>query len=153
LGFVWTALEPTLTFILLYIVFTSIRIRPGEDFAIYLLTGVIIYHIFVRGTMAGMTSLRTNVSIIESLNIPREFFPVVATAATGLLLFVSVGVFFGLMPFFNFVPPWTVVFLPVVFVLLLLLVLGASYFLSIIHVYINDIHPFWSIAVHALFFH
>lgn len=152
LGFAWTAIEPTLTFILLYVVFTSIRIRPGENFAIYLLTGVIIYHVFVRGTMGGLTSLRSNRSIIESLNIPREFFPVVATVATGLLLFVSVGVFFGLMPFFEFIPSWTVILLPVVLVLLILLVLGVSYFLSILNVYIKDVQPFWAIGVHALFF-
>ena len=152
LGFIWTAIEPTLTFIILYTVFTSIRERPGENFGIYLLTGVVLYHVFTRGTLAGLTSLTGNTPILTTIKIRREFFPVVATAATCLLLFVEVGVFFGLMPFFDFTPTWTVVFLPLVLLLLLILVLGFSYILSIVHVFIRDIQPFWGIAVSALFF-
>jgi len=152
LGFAWTAIEPTLTFVILYVVFTSIRIRAEENFAIYLLTGVFIYHIFVRGTTGGLTSLRNNKGVLESLNIRKEFFPVVTSTATGLLLFISVGVLFGLMPFFNYIPPWTVVFLPIVLGFLILLVLGVSYILSIVHVYVRDIQPFWGVFVHSLFF-
>ena len=152
LGFVWNALEPTLTFIILYLVFTSLRIRSEENFGIYLLTGIMLYHIFVRGTTAGLTSLRGNQGILESIHIRREFFPVVATSATAMLLLIEVAVLFGLMPFFDFIPPWTVVFLPIVLAMLVLFVLGISYILSIINVYVPDIHPFWSVFVHALFF-
>lgn len=152
LGFVWTAIEPALTFILLYVVFSTIRDRPQENFAIYLLTGVIIYHIFSRGTLGGLSSLTSNRGILQSLNITREFFPVVATAATCLLVGVELGVFFGLMPFFNFIPPWTIIFLPIVLLLLILLVMGFSYVLSVIHVYVRDIQPFWAVTIHALFF-
>ena len=152
LGILWTALEPTLTFILLYIVFTTIRERPQENFAIYLLTGIIIYHIFIRGTIGGLTSLRGNVGILESLNIRKEFFPVTATLATAILMIVQISVFFGLMPFFGFVPSWTIVFLPLVLALTIILVLGFSYILSIIHIYVRDVLPLWTILVHALFF-
>jgi len=152
LGLAWTALEPTLTFILLYIVFTSIRIRMREDFAIYLLTGVILYHIFTRGTLAGLTSLSGNSKILQSIKIKKEFFPVVATAAITLQMLVEVAVFFGLMLFFQFIPTWTVILLIPILILLIVLILGLSYILSILHVYFKDIHPFWGILVHALFF-
>ena len=152
LGFAWIALEPTLIFILLYVVFTSIRIRTGEDFAIYLLTGIFLIHMFTRGTLGGLTSLKSNRGILESIKIRKEFFPVVATAATSLLLLVEVVVFFGLMPFFQYIPPWTVVYLPIVLGFVILLVLGLSYILSIIHVYVPDIHPLWGVVTHALFF-
>ena len=152
LGFVWNALEPTLTFIILYLVFTSIRFTPQENFGIYLLTGIMIYHVFVRGTNGGLTSLRSNRGILETMHIRREFFPVVATTATAMLLLIEVGVLFGLMPFFNYTPPWTVVFLPIVLAMLVILVLGISYILAIIHVYIPDIHPVWSVFIHAMFF-
>jgi len=151
LGLLWTAIEPTLTFILLYIVFTSLRVRD-DNFAIYLLTGIIIYHVFTRGTLAGLASLRGNRNIIKSLNIRNEIYPVMTTAATALLVFVQVGVFFGLMPFFHFIPPWTVVLLPIVIALVLLLTLGFSYILSIINVYVRDVQPLWTVIIHAVFF-
>jgi len=152
LGLLWTALEPTLVFILLYTVFTSIKFRGGEDYPIYLLTSIIIYHIFTRGTLRGLTSLRSNKSIIKSIYIRKEFFPVVATATTCLLVFIQIGVFFALMPFFNFIPSSTIIFLPIVVGLLLVLTLGLSYILSIIHVFAKDIQYIWGILVHMLFF-
>jgi ABC-type polysaccharide/polyol phosphate export permease len=151
LGIMWAALEPMLYFIVLFAVFTNIRERP-EDFAIYLITGVMLYHIFARGTSGGLTSLVTNRGAIQSLNIKKEFFPFVATVTIGILAFVDIGVFFGLMPLFQFVPSWTLILLPIPLFLLIVLILGFSYLLSIINTFVRDIQQIWSIVVHVLLF-
>lgn len=152
LGLIWTVLEPTLTFILLYVVFTTIRERSREDFAIYLLVGILIYHVFSRGTYGGLSSLRNNKNLLQSININKEFLLVSSTVATALLLLVEVAVFFGLMPVFDYIPPWTIVFFPLVLVILLVLIQGFTYFLAIANVYIKDIQPLWGIILHAAFF-
>lgn len=152
LGIFWMALEPLLIFVLMYVVFTSIRIGTGENFAIYLLSGVLLYHIFTRGTLGGMTSLRTNVGILKSLNIKREFFPVSSTLAMCILTIVEVAVLLALMPVFQFTPGLTIFLLPIPIILLLMLVLGFSYLLSIIHVYVKDIQPIWAVLVQTLLF-
>ena len=151
LGILWAALEPMLYFIVLYVVFSTIR-ETTVDFAIYLISGVMLYQIFSRGTSGGLTSLTGNSSIIKSLNIRREIFPVIATVAIGLLAFITAAVFFGLMPVFQFIPSWTIVLLPIPVFLLLILILGVSYFLSVATVYVRDIQHLWSIFVHALLF-
>lgn len=152
MGLLWTALEPMILFIFLYFLFESIRITRRDDFAIYLLTGIILYHAFSRATLSGLVSLRDNNSVLSSLSIKREFFPVVATVTASILLLVEVGVYFGLMPFFQFIPEITILLYPVILVLLLFLILGMSYILSIIFVYAKDIQPLWAVFVHALFF-
>lgn len=151
LGLLWTVLEPTLTFILLYIVFTTIRIRE-ENFAVYLLTGIFIYHIFSRGTYGGLMSLRGNMNILQSLYIDREFFLSSSTLTTTLLMFVEVIVLFALFPFFNHAIPWTVVFLPLVILMLLALVQAFTYFLAIVSVFFKDIQTLWGVILHAGFF-
>jgi len=151
LGLIWAALEPLFMFVVLHIVFTTIR-ETREDFAIYLISGLLMFHLFVRGTNNGLSSIRDNASILKFMNIPKEFFPVASLGTICLFLFVHLGVLFGLMPIFNFVPPWTIVFLPIPFILLLLLILGISYFFSILNVYIRDIQPFWGVIVFALLF-
>ncbi len=151
LGLLWAAIEPLLTFIVLYMVFTSIRSRD-ENFAIYLISGVMLYHIFVRGTSGGMNSLLSNQGIIKSLNIDREFFPVVTTVAIGILALVDVAVFFGLMPIFQFLPTWTIILLPIPLLLVLFLVLGMSYFLSIAVVFVRDVQHLWPIITFTLLF-
>lgn len=152
LGFIWTGLEPLLIFVLLYVVFTSIRISTREDFGIYLLSGILFYHIFTRGTLGGMVSLRNNEGILKSLKVKREVFPVSSTLTMAILSIIEVGVLFGLMPFFQFTPSATILLIPILIILLLGLVLGFSYFLSIVHVYIKDIQPIWAILVQTLLF-
>lgn len=151
-GFTWAAIEPLLYFIVLYVVFTSIRERSPEDFAVYLITGIMFFHIFNRGTSGGIGSLINNRNILISLNIQKEFFPLASTVAIGILAFVDVAVFFILMPFFQFIPSWTIILLPIPLFLLLLLILGLNYLLSIVNVYARDIQHFWTILTHALFF-
>jgi len=152
LGILWSALEPALIFILLYAVFTSIKMTATEDFGIYLLSGIVIYNIFNRGTIGGLSSLRANSGILKSLNISREFFPVASTTTSCFTLIIQVAVFFVLVPFLGFIPPWTIIFLPIVMILLLVLILGLSYLLSILNVYVKDIQPVWGILILAMFF-
>jgi ABC-type polysaccharide/polyol phosphate export permease len=151
-GFLWTAVEPLLIFLILFVVFSSIRVGVEEDFPIYLLTGVLFFQIFTKGTQTGLTSLRSNASIIKSFNLNKEFFPITAVSSTGILLLIQLSVLFILMPFFEFIPTASVIFLVIPILLLLVLILGLSYLLSIIFVYVKDIQSIWSIFSYALFF-
>ncbi len=151
LGLLWAAIEPLLYFIVLYIVFTSIRSR-SDDFAIYLITGIMFFHIFSRGTIGGLISLTTNSSILQSIKVNKEIFPIVATTAAGILAFVSVGVFLGLFPVFQFMPSWTIVLLPIPLLLAIFLILGLSYFLSVVNVFVRDIQNLWQVFVHFFLF-
>jgi len=152
LGLLWAALEPLFMFSVLYVVFSTIRITSKEDFGIYLIVGVLLYHLFSRGTGLGLTSITQNAGILKSLRVNKEIFPVLAAGSTCLFLFVQIGVLFGLMPIFDFVPSSTIVFLPIVFGLFLVLVLGASYLLSTLYVYVRDVQPIWNVFVYALLF-
>jgi len=152
LGLLWAAVEPLLIFVLLYVVFTSVRESIREDFAIYLISGIVLFHVFIKGTNNGLTSFRDYSPIIKSISINKELFPVIVTGAMAILSIVELAVFFGLMPFFGFTPPWTVAFLPVVFLLLLGLVLGLSYLLSIAFVYFRDIQPLWGVFAYSMIF-
>ena len=151
LGILWTALEPLLYFSVLYVVFTGIRDR-GDDFAIYLITGVMLFHIFTRGTLAGTSSIIGNAGLLKAIRIKKDFFPIVTTTATAILAFVNLGVFFGLMPVFEFVPTWTLILLPLPFILLFILILGLSYLLSITNVFVRDVRVIWGIFSHTLIF-
>jgi len=152
LGLIWTVLEPLLMFILLYVVFTTIRVGRDENFGVYLLSGILLYHIFIQGTMLGMNSLVNNKNIIQSLNIRREFFPVVTTTSITITTLIEAVAFFSLLPAFQFIPAFTAILFPLVGILLLGLILGVSYLLSILNVYFRDIQRTWPIVAHALFF-
>lgn len=152
LSFLWIGLEPLFMFIILYVVFSNIRDPREENFAIYLISGIIFYHLFTKGTMTGLTSIRNNQGILKSLAINKNIFPMIAVTTTALLLIVEIGMFFGIMPFVSFVPSWTLIMMPLVIILLLTLILGLSYILSVLYVKIPDIQPIWTILMYALLF-
>ena len=152
LGVLWAALEPLILFALLYVVFSNIKEISKEDYAVYLITGIMVYHIFIKGTNTGLGSLVNNSNILKSIKIEKEFFTTVSTGTTSILMLVTLGVFFALMPIFDFVPGITLVLLPIVLLLLLTLIQGVSYILSIVNVYIRDIQQFWGIFSYALIF-
>ena len=64
----------------------------------------------------------------------------------------EIGVLFADVPIFQFMPPWTIVLLPLPMILVLILVLGFSYLLSIINVFVRDIQNIWIIISHSLLF-
>ena len=150
-GIIWSALEPLLYFIVLYVVFTNIRDRES-DYAIYLLTGIMLFHIFSRGTSGGLSSITSNAGIIQSMSIKREFFPIVATTTSAILAVVSLGVFLGLMPVFQFIPTYTIFLIPIILILLFVLILGLSFLLSVSVIWIKDIKVIWPIFSHSLLF-
>jgi len=152
LGFLWNFLEPLMMFVLLYVVFTNIRETTEENFAIYLISGIIFYHLFIKATSSGLISLKINAGILQSLKVNKEIFPVVSTGTVVFLMCFELVVFFGLMPLFNFVPSYTIIFLPVLVILFIILVLGVSYFLSILYVYVKDIQYVWGIFSYSLLF-
>lgn len=152
LGLFWTALEPLLYFVFLYVVFTNIKIGVREDFGIYLITGIVLYHTFVKGTQGGLSCLKENSGILLSINLRKEFFPVVSTVTSSLMLIIEVGILFLLMPVFGFTPSWTIIFLLPILILLQILILGFSYLLSIAVIYVRDIQYLWSVFAHALIF-
>jgi len=152
LGLLWSVLEPLFMFTILFVVFTSIRQSPREDFAIYLIVGVFFHHLFSRGTSGGLVSLVQNGGILKSLKINREIFPVIATGTTIIFLLLEMIVLFGLMPIFDFIPSWTIVYFPIVLLLFVVLVLGISYLFSIVYIFVRDIQPVWTVITYSLLF-
>jgi len=152
LGFLWNGLEPLLVFLLLYTVFSSIRISQNENFGMYLLTGVLFYHIFTRGTLLGMNILKSNRGILQSININKELFIGVSITSTFISMLIEISAFFLVISFLNFTPGLTLVLLPLSLLSLLILILGFSYMLSVINIYVRDIQPIWAIIIQATFF-
>lgn len=151
LGLLWAALEPLFMFVIMYVVFTGIR-EVRTDYAIYLISGIAMYSTFQMGTAGGLTSILDNSGMLKSINLQREFFPVASTGTTFFLMIVKLGILFALMPIFHFVPTWTIIMFPLPLILLILLIQGISYILSIVSVYFRDIKPLWNVFVYGLLF-
>jgi len=152
LGFFWTLLEPLLLMAVLYIVFTNIFKSQIDHFGLYLLIGIIMWNMFSRGTEMAMNSILAKGTLLTHIYFPIEIPAISAVITSSLMLFFEIIVFFIFMVGFQFVPPMTILFLPLVLALEILFVLGISLPLSVLNVRYRDVQFIWKVILQVGFF-
>lgn len=159
-GLLWSFLNPLLLLVVYTLVFSGVfrarwSTRSDEgwlDFALVLFVGLIVHGLFAECVNRAPKLILDNVNYVKRVVFPLEVLPWVAIgtaffhAAVSLLVwalafFVSEGHL-----------PWTVVWLPVVVLPLLLLTLGLSWFLAATGVYLRDVAHTTGIVTSALLF-
>lgn len=78
LGWFWSYLQPFVRFLMFYFVFQVLIGRGGnmQNFAIHLVSGMVVVHFFTETFNGGTKSLVGNRGLIVKLPVPRELFPV-----------------------------------------------------------------------------
>jgi len=152
LGFFWTVLEPLLMFSVLYVVFTQLFKNDIPDYGLYLLLGLVMWGMFSRATSMGTGSIIGKGGIVTKIYFPRAILPISACITAFLMMAFEFTVFFAFIIGLQFVPPITILFLPVLLVLEFVLVLAIALPLSVINVYYRDVQYIWGVVVHAGFF-
>lgn len=152
LGFFWSFLEPLLLLSVLYIVFTNIFKSQIQYFALYILLGLIMWNMLARGTQIGLNSIVSRSGLLTQVYIPKEI-PAISSAITSSLMFCFEIIVFGIfMIVFQFMPPATIILLPLVLILEFILVLGLSFPLSVLNARYKDVQFIWSVILQAGFF-
>lgn len=151
LGFLWSVLEPLIQLLIMYVIFTAIRARE-EDFMIYLFSGLIMVHLFSRGTTQGMNSLFSKKSIIISINIPKAVFPFSVILTNIYMFLIDIAIFFMFVVILDFKLSLTIIFLPLIYGLLIVLITGISLLLSVTRIFFTDIRAIWGIVTLSLIF-
>ena len=97
LGFLWTIAEPLLMLTVLYLVFTNILKTDIENYAIYLLLGLVLWFFFVRATTASLASIINRGNILTKISLPREIPPISSCLTSFFMTVFEIGVFFLFM--------------------------------------------------------
>lgn len=152
LGFIWSFLEPLLMLGVLFYVFNNLFPSGIENFPIFLLLGLIMWYMYARATQSGLTSMISKGGMISKIYFPREVIPVASTITSFMMMGLEFAAFGFFAVIMNFVPPTTIVLLPLILLLQFILCLGTSLLLSILNVYFRDIQYIWAVILQAGFF-
>jgi len=152
LGFLWSFLEPLLMLSVLYFVFTSIMKSDIPDYPIYLLIGLIIWYMFTRATTMGLSSLLDRAGIIQKIYFRRELVVISSCLTAFIMMGFEFAAFTVFVFAFQFVPPITILLLPLLLVDLFILSLGIALLLAVLTVYFRDIKFIWQVILQAGFF-
>ena len=152
LGVLWSFVEPLLLLTVLFVVFSTMFKFEIPNFPIYLLLGIICYRFFQNGTSLALSSLTNRSATITQIYFPRSIPGLSAGITSAIMLVCELAVFGIFMVSFQFIPPITILLLPLVLALELLLVFGIALPLSVLNVKFKDTEFLWGVVVSAGFF-
>lgn len=145
LGILWSLIEPLLTMMVLTYVFRNFFGHGEPLYAVYILTGRLMFTLFQSTTKEALRSIRSNASMIKKVYVPKYMYPL-STILYNFVLFLISLIDLGVVMAYKKVPlTWHLLegFVPI-FVLLLFAV-GVGMLLATINVFFRDIEYLWNV--------
>lgn len=145
LGVMWSFLNPFLSMIVQYVVFSTIFKADIDNYPVYLLTGIVFFNFFSEATNMSLTSIVGNASLITKVYMPKYIYPV-SRVLSSLVNFA-----FSLIPLLIMIifthEEITKAYVLLVFpiICLTLFCIGMSFLLSAAMVFFRDMQFLWGV--------
>lgn len=146
LGVFWTVLNPLLMMVVMSIVFSKLFGNTIENFAIYYLSGFILYTFLNEATTQALFSVVYNSALTKKVYIPKYLFPLskIASALVNLMFSFCAMLIVMLLTGAKF--HWTILLSPLPALYLAVFCCGLGLILTTMNVFFRDIGHFYSIV-------
>lgn len=152
LGFLWTLLNPLLLMVVMWVVFSRFGRIDEENYALFLLSGLMTWTFFSQSIERGQNSIVSNSGLIQKIYLPKLVFPVAIVTSN----MVNLGFFFIAYVIIAFasghgVPSTAWALIPA---LAMLYVMGAggAILMCSLNVFFRDFTHLTSVLLRALFY-
>lgn len=145
LGVLWSFLNPLLTMLVQYIVFSTLFKSDIPNFALYLLSGIVCFNFFSEATSMALSSIVGNASLITKVYVPKYIYPLTRVMSS------TINFLLALIPLFVVVLAtgtpirWSVFLLPLGIICLFALSLGIGLILASAMVFFRDTQFLWGV--------
>ena len=140
LGIVWALIQPAVTLTVFTFVFGKLANLPAGNvpYPLLVLTGLLPWQLFSAAFSNASGSLVSNTHLISKIYFPRLIVPLSSIAVALIDFAVVLLLLAGLCAWWQFVPDWRIVFLPLFILLTLLTALGTGLWLTALTVKYRD---------------
>ena len=159
MGILWSFFNPVFMLIVYTFVFSVVfkaRWNGGGDskteFALVLFAGLIVFNLFSECINRAPGLILSNVNYVKKVVFPLEILPFVAIGSALFHTLISIAVWLIAYLIVFGLPHITVLFLPLIILPLLLLIVGLTWGLTSLGVYLRDVSQFIGIATTVLMF-
>lgn len=152
LGFLWSLLNPLLMMLVLYAVFKNVFRFDEDNFALYLLIGIVAWRFLANGTMTSISAIVGKPSLVTKVYVPRQVLVLSTVLSSFTSSILEFSVLVPLLIFFGVDLSMNVLFFPLIQALFLVLVYGISLILAALYVYYRDLNQIWDVLLQAGFF-
>lgn len=149
LGILWSVLNPLLMMVVLACVFSYMFRFQIEHYAVYLILGQTLFSMMTDSTSAAMTSIIDAAPLIKKVRIEKMVFPVEKVLFACLNFLFSLVAVAAVMLFYQIVPTFNILLLPVLLALVILFCSGLGLLLAALAVFFRDIIHLWSVITMA----
>jgi lipopolysaccharide transport system permease protein len=158
LGFFWSLLNPLVTVIVMTFVFENFVGFRVPNFGAYVMIAYLPFIFFQLCVMDSSQSILGSMPLIRKIYFPREILPLASAISNFIHFLLAMLVFFGYLVVNYLMNPghWPLregtLFLPLLFLINFALALGASFFVSALNTFYEDVKYIVAVALYLLFF-
>jgi lipopolysaccharide transport system permease protein len=153
LGFAWSLINPLLMMLVLYLVFNSVFKSNQENFALYLLIGIISWRFMANGTSTAMEAITgRKSSLVTKIYIPRQALVLSNVLSSFISSLLEFFVLMILLLAFGVKISANILFFPAVHMIYFVMVYGISLALAALYVYYRDLNQIWEVLLQLGFF-
>ena len=159
LGIFWSLVTPVFMLAVYTFVFSVVfkaRWNAGSDskteFALVLFAGLLVFNLFAECINRAPGLVLANVNYVKKVVFPLEVLPWVAMGSALFHFAVSFGVWLGAYVLLVGMPHWTVLLSPLVIAPFVLFVMGLSWALTSLGVFLRDVGQIIGMTVQVLMF-
>jgi len=140
IGIAWALIRPFLTMIVFTVVFGNLAKLPSEGapYPIMVFAGMLPWQFFSGALSECSNSLITNSNLISKVYFPRLIVPASAVIVSFVDFLVAGMILLALMAWYNFVPSWRILTLPVFILIAFAASMGAGLWLAALNVKYRD---------------
>ena len=141
IGIAWALLRPFLTMLVFTFVFGKLARLPSDGAAPYpilVFAGVLPWQFFASSLAEASNSLIDNANLISKVYFPRLIVPTSAVIVSFVDFLLSGMILLGLMAWYNFLPSWRILTLPLFILMAFATSMGRGLWLSALNVQFRD---------------
>jgi len=158
IGLAWSFFNPIFMLVVYTFIFSVIfKSRWGSNdsqtlFALVLFVGMIVLGLFSEVVNRAPSIILANVNYVKKVVFPIEILPVIAMCTALFHTIVSLSVLLMAFLIFNGFLYWTVIFIPLILLPLVIVTLGISWMLAAIGVFLRDLSQTIALITTVLMF-
>jgi lipopolysaccharide transport system permease protein len=141
IGMTWALIRPFLTIVVFSVVFGSLAKQPSEGNAPYQIlvcAAVLPWQFFSSALTECSNSLVANANMLSKVYFPRLVVPISAVIVSFVDFMISGIILLGLMAWYNFVPDWRILTLPLFILVAFAASIGTGLWLAALTVEYRD---------------
>jgi lipopolysaccharide transport system permease protein len=140
IGIAWALIRPFLTMVVFTVVFGSLAKLPSEGvpYPILVFSAMLPWQFFANALTECSNSLIGNANLISKVYFPRLIVPVSAIVVSFVDFMISGIILLGLMAWYNYVPSWRILMLPVFVAIAFAASIGAGLLFASLNVKYRD---------------